>query len=405
VTRQRYLYTGSRPALLLVGCILIAGLAYLFWYGALHPISSRKISPGLFSLICWMGLASFLYIGFSAVRYWFHSRRDPKFVELDDDEASLPRFSDSAGFLRVPYTHILRVGEQEIPNEGITLVVLTTMGESRLRPSDFATSSLYSQFKRLLISRWQAAAAANPTAPQRPVAPVEQRAPQIHSAADSAVLRAIQVGKTSDPIIGAKFAGKEIFLRLTNALAKNDPRGVHAETLFCALGALAGYACQAGLRAQAVVAGRPVNSAFTVVKTTDGKEFYFGEAIHRSLVEDKLSVWSLAAGAAQHAGAKSLPDINEIIKHTAKSAGSEAFGIVRYPGAGATKEPPIAWVRSLWPVLLPPLRELTGDPALWSVACGLAIQQAMGQPNNQLAPEASLTIVMEAAVPMSKVKL
>ena len=48
---------------------------------------------------------------------------------------------------------------------------------------------------------------------------------------------------------------------------------------------------------------------------------------------------------------------------------------------------------------------MTGDPALWSVACGLAIQQAMGLPNNQLAPEASLTIVMEAAVPMSKVKL
>jgi hypothetical protein len=52
--------------------------------------------------------------------------------------------------------------------------------------------------------------------------------------------------RKDDPLIGAKVGAKDILDRLLNSM--KDPKGVHIETLLCALGAMAGYSCQAGLR-------------------------------------------------------------------------------------------------------------------------------------------------------------
>ena len=69
------------------------------------------------------------------------------------------------------------------------------------------------------------------------------------------LLRSIAERAKIDPMIGAKLGGKEIFERLVRGM-KTD-RGVHTESLLCALGALAGYACQASLRANALAKGLP----------------------------------------------------------------------------------------------------------------------------------------------------
>lgn len=57
----------------------------------------------------------------------------------------------------------------------------------------------------------------------------------------AALLRAIEERRKTDPLVGAKIAAQEVFQRLLKGLA--DDRGVHAETLLAALGALAGYSC------------------------------------------------------------------------------------------------------------------------------------------------------------------
>src|SRR5690349_7973973 len=70
---------------------------------------------------------------------------------------------------------------------------------------------------------------------------------------DATFLATLDKLKQADPLIGAKMGGKEVLSRLLAGM-KTD-KGVHAESLFCALGALAGYACQAQLRAQAMALG------------------------------------------------------------------------------------------------------------------------------------------------------
>jgi hypothetical protein len=380
--------------------MLLGVFTVLFGVATMNAHGSAPFVYGLLTLLSLIGCVC-------SIIQLRQQEEVPDSLELGGKDILLPKASLGGGVLRVAYTDILEVVEMQFDGRR-QLTISTTQGKARLFSTAFTSEARFVEFANLMIAKWKRLEPPRP--PQKQSAlPATQESPAETKAtvspADSAVLRAVQSGKAADPIIGAKFAGKEIFLRLTSALAKNDPRGVHSETLLCSLGALAGYACQASLRAQALVAGKPANSAFNVVRTKDGKEYFFGDGLNRLLAEDKLSVWSVAAGAAQHAGARTLPDLNEIFKHTAASVGSEAFGIVRYPGSGAAMEPPIAYLKTLWPVLLPPVRELTGDPKLWPLAYALAIQQAIELSKDSLGPEAALTIAMEAAVPMSKVRI
>lgn len=220
---------------------------------------------------------------------------------------------------------------------------------------------------------------------------------------EAVLMAAIEKQKQADPLIGAKIGGKEVLSRLMSAM-KND-KGVHLESLFCALGALAGYACQANLREQAVARGMNPNAPFQVAKTADGKSYYFGDPLNSALAEGKLSVWSLAAGAAQHNGAKSLPDINEIFQRTTSNIGSEKFGVPNAIEGHSAGELPAVYLRTLWPALLPVVKKLAGDPMLWPLVYGFAIQEAMDMAKSAIPLHIALGITMEAAIPMSKVEL
>ncbi len=220
---------------------------------------------------------------------------------------------------------------------------------------------------------------------------------------EAALLAAIEKQKQVDPLIGAKIGGKEVLSRLMSAM--NNDKGVHVESLFCALGALAGYACQANLREQAIARGMDPNAPFHVVKTSDGNTYYFGEPLNDALAQGKLSVWSLAAGAAQHNGAESLPDINEIFQRTATNIGKENFGVPKAIEGHAAGELPAAYLKKIWPALLPVVKKCAEEPMLWPLVYGLAIQQAMDMAKTTIQPHIALTITMEAAIPMSKVDL
>lgn len=62
-------------------------------------------------------------------------------------------------------------------------------------------------------------------------------------------------------------------------------------------------------------------------------------------------------------------------------------------------------MRTIWPAFLPILEKLTGDPALWPQAYSFAIQEAIALMKGVVPPERALSIVMESAIPMSKVAL
>jgi hypothetical protein len=228
-------------------------------------------------------------------------------------------------------------------------------------------------------------------------------APTPTDPAAEALARAIREQSESDPLVGAKAAAEEIFQRLLAAM-KTD-RGVHVESLLCALGALAGYACQANLRAQAVAKGLPETAAFMTVKGADGKNYFFGDPLNEALVQSQYSVWTLAAGAAQNAGATALLDIHEIFAHTAQVVGGEQFGVPRLPENYRPADLPINYLAKLWPALFPIVKLLCPTPVDWPIAYSLAIHKAIEAGKGVIHPEVALSIVMEAAVPMSKVEL
>jgi len=102
---------------------------------------------------------------------------------------------------------------------------------------------------------------------------VQQTAQSASNPEEEALLRQIAERSKSDPLIGAKLGSKEITQRILAAM--KTAQGVHIESLLCALGAVAGYSCQASLRAQAIARGQAETALLTSVETKDGKTFFF----------------------------------------------------------------------------------------------------------------------------------
>jgi hypothetical protein len=124
------------------------------------------------------------------------------------------------------------------------------------------------------------------------------------SPAEEALLHQIAERSKIDPLIGAKIGSKEKTQRLLAGM--KTERGVHIESLLCALGAIAGYACQASVRALALSRGMVETGLLVSVATKDGKTYCFGDELNKPLAESKYSVWGLSAGAAQKPAVPSL---------------------------------------------------------------------------------------------------
>lgn len=232
--------------------------------------------------------------------------------------------------------------------------------------------------------------------------PVRREEPTL-SPGTKALMHAIQERSRDDPLIGAKLGSKEVLQRLVDSM-KNE-RGVHIESLLCALGALAGYACQASLRGQALAKGLPETAALMDVGLNDGRRFFFGDPLNQLIYESQYSVWGLAAGMAQQLGAKPSLDVQEIFQHTSQTLGQESYGRLRVPDNHRASDLPINYLKALWPVLLPTVRLFCEQPQHWHLVYALAIQQVQEMGKSVIDAELALQIIMESAIPMSKVDL
>jgi hypothetical protein len=208
----------------------------------------------------------------------------------------------------------------------------------------------------------------------------------------------------SDPYLGAKTAGREIHGRVSDALRGADPRPP-AASLLCALGAVAGHACQASIGALAVAAGRAPHAAFEHLRGADGRTYFNGDVLRGPLASHKMSIWHLATGAAGLHGARAMPDLLEIFEYNDAMVGRRGFGVPRLPAAHAVPELPIDLAGRFWPALAEPVSRLTGNPKLWPIAAGLAIQEAIAQTKDSLGPDVAVRIVMESAIPVAKIPI
>lgn len=191
------------------------------------------------------------------------------------------------------------------------------------------------------------------------------------------------------------------------ASAYGDTRGGHGESLLSAIGALAGFAAQQAIWNGFVRTGKlAISQAFVVVETKNGETYFFGDflnAILASTQPTEPSVWQFVARGAKSAGAWTLPDLEPIFAHVSSTVGGETFGIPRLPAEHQPREKPREALNRFWPPVKAMLTSRGIEPVRWPLEIAVAIHRLISRIKGEIDPALAATIVMEAAIPMSKV--
>ncbi|ATG88628.1 hypothetical protein MKLM6_0349 [Methylomonas koyamae] len=374
----RYRYRYRLPARLAVLLLFLAvaptgGLAYLAGCGVFAKYAG---------LLVWLAAASGLL---AILPLWIVARALAKqnFIELRAEEALLPKATLALAFIGMPYSAIKQISVLKLSGHSVAVVV-SAFGESRVSSDWFAQEGEFAEFLEQLERRRLQHAKTQLPAVESLVATIRERSKQ-------------------DPLAGAKIAAQEVYQRLTSAM-QND-KGVHAESLLCALGALAGYACQASVRQRNLAQGLAEDAGLVMIETGNGSKYFYGDAVNSPLAESQYSVWGLAAAAAQKSGCQTLPDLAAMFCHSMNTIGSGEFGLLRLPLRQSPADQPLNYLKALWPNLLPTVRMLCPHSAHWPILFGLAIQDAIHGGKSVIDPCIALKIVMESAIAMSKVDL
>ena len=184
-----------------------------------------------------------------------------------------------------------------------------------------------------------------------------------------------------------------------------DGRGIHCETILTAIGALAGYSAQQALWEGMVKPGKlAISEAFKIVETPSGAIYFFGDALDQLLasVEPRhLSIWKIVAGGVLGGGGEHLPEMDNLLRHCAATAGTAQFGLPRLPDDHLPSILPRSALERFWPGAR--LLLALAAPLTWPLHMAGAAQKLMQQMKGSIAPDLAVKIVMEAAVPMSRV--
>lgn len=184
-----------------------------------------------------------------------------------------------------------------------------------------------------------------------------------------------------------------------------DQRGIHCETILTVIGALAGYSAQQALWEGMVKPGKlAITEAFTVMETPTGATYFFGDtldALITSMEPKHLSIWKIVAGGTLVTGGDHLPDMGNLLRHCAATAGTSAFGLPRLPDDHLPSIMPRGALERFWPGAR--LLLALAEPLHWPIHMAQATQKLMHAMKGAITPDLAVRIVMEAAVPMSRV--
>jgi hypothetical protein len=186
-----------------------------------------------------------------------------------------------------------------------------------------------------------------------------------------------------------------------------DQHGIHAETVLATLGALAGFSVQMALRETLVKPGKMLeDKVFVIVETKTGERFYLGDSSNEGLFGGNpgvYSVYAMVAGGSQKAGAKELPNINDIVGYIAKTLGSDKFGIPRVPAGHMPHASPISLLDKFWNPVRNFMVISVQAPLQWPLVLGLVAQKVIVMGKDSVEPAMAGRLVMETAVAMAKI--
>ncbi len=182
--------------------------------------------------------------------------------------------------------------------------------------------------------------------------------------------------------------------------------GIHAETILTEIGALAGFAAQLSIR-KAIIEPQQLdpNEVLVEVVTRNGEKYYFSDLLNwvvfENLTQAPYSIWAYVSDVVPLESRALLPDMADIVSHAARTIGSGRFGVPRLPPEHMPHTAPRVALDEDWRLAQ---REFDGsgrDPSEWPYDLAFAAQWQMLI--SRLALPLAAKIVMEAAIPMSKV--
>jgi hypothetical protein len=183
---------------------------------------------------------------------------------------------------------------------------------------------------------------------------------------------------------------------------------VHPETLLIEIGALAGFAVQISIRKSVIERQKLAPETILVeVATKNDEVYYFSDLLNWMLFENTeqppYSVWAYVVAAVPAELHLLLPDISEIVSNVARSIGTNRFGVPRLPREHMPHKLPRAALEEHWRSIRAELEASARDPSQWPYDVAAAAQWQMLTARDAIEPPLAARIVMEAAIPMSKV--
>ncbi len=183
---------------------------------------------------------------------------------------------------------------------------------------------------------------------------------------------------------------------------------IHPETLLTEVGALAGFAAQMSIR-KSIIERQQIDPETILVEvvTKNDEIYYFSDLLNWILFENMdqppFSIWAYVSAGVPPERHLLLPDIPEIVSNAARSIGTRRFGVPRLPREHMPHKFPRAAVEEHWRFTQREFVASGRDPAEWPYDLAVAAQWQMVTGRDTLDLPIAARIVMEAAIPMSKI--
>jgi hypothetical protein len=193
-------------------------------------------------------------------------------------------------------------------------------------------------------------------------------------------------------------------------MAREIKRGgrIHVETVLTEIGALAGFSAQMSIRKSMIEPQQlDPNEILAEVVTRNGEKFYFSDSLNwilfENLAQPPYSIWSYVRDTVPATSYALLPDVADIVSHAARSIGTSRFGMPRLPSEHMPKKTPRVALAEHWSLVQQELTASGRGPADWPYDLAAAAQWQMLTSRDRLGLPLAAKIIMEAAIPLSKV--